>query len=132
MALRSCTPGRERWSVPILKNNPPLAAAVELLLKGEEGVLDAQTSHLTGSVLVHYEPERIEGSVELLIRTAMSFGPLSRDEMSGQRSNTKIILSLVLGEFGCIILKSLFLSMGCIPAGAVATAAVLLFFHQRN
>src|SRR5260370_28260725 len=38
--LCSQVPGRERWYVDALEVNPRLAAAVELVLRSEEGILD--------------------------------------------------------------------------------------------
>ncbi len=49
LVLCSQVPGRERWYVNALEDNPRLAAAVELVLRSEEGILDAHANPLDWS-----------------------------------------------------------------------------------
>lgn len=48
--------GRLRTRYPQLKNNPARARAVEAALRRIDGVLAAEASTVTGSLLIHYEP----------------------------------------------------------------------------
>ena len=48
--------GRLRTRYPQLKNNPARARAVEAALRRIDGVLSAEASTVTGSLLIRYEP----------------------------------------------------------------------------
>src|SRR5260370_4170257 len=97
MRIRSAVPGRERWEVPILKGNAPLAAAVQLLLRGEPGVIHAEANPVTGRVLITFHTAQIERAPQLMIRHALSFGPLSSSETAdAQRHPASPIRSLFL------------------------------------
>ena len=116
----------------VLEDNPRLAAAVELLLKSEEGILDAHANPLTGRVLVHYRPNLFSESIEALIHRALEFGPMSREEFSSLRSKEPDTLSfghLLAAEIGCSAIKMLLLGGFC---PLVLGAAGLLFFVHRH
>src|SRR5580692_1868410 len=84
--LRSQAPGRQRWYVDALEDNPRLAAAVELVLQSEEGIHKASVNPLTGRILVHHNPDLLPEIIEALIHRAIEFGPMSREEFSALRS----------------------------------------------
>src|SRR5260370_27264731 len=132
MVLCSQVPGRERWYVDALEDNPRLAAAVELVLRSEEGMLDAHANPLTGRVLVHYRPDLLSETIEALIHRALEFGPMSREEFSSLRSKEPGALSfhhLLAAEIGCSAIKVLLLGGFC---PLVLGAAGLLFFVHRH
>jgi hypothetical protein len=124
--------GRERWYVDALEDNSRLAAAVELVLRSEEGIEGAGANPLTGRVLVHYNPDLLSESIEVLIRRAIEFGPMSREEFSALQSKQAPVFSakhLFAAELGCSAVK-LFLLGGCCPLG-LAAASALLFCYRR-
>jgi hypothetical protein len=132
MVLCSQVPGRERWYVDALEDNPRLAAAVELVLRGQEGIQDAYANPLTGRVLVHFRPNLLSESIEALIHRALEFGPMSREEFSNLRSKEPDTLSfrhLLVAEIGCSAIKMLLLGGFC---PLVLGAAGLLFFVHRH
>ena len=128
---RSILRGRERWSAPVLKGNPRLAAAVELVLRGEEGVLHAEANPVTGRVLMCFDPQRINAPAEVLIRSAFTYGPLAPEEMPATRYTARAFRSLLMGELACSALKGVLLS-GCFPAGAIAAALMLVLIHRHD
>jgi hypothetical protein len=131
--LCSRVPGRERWYVNALEDNPRLAASVEFVLRSEEGVLDACVNPLTGRVLVHYRPELLSESIEALLHRALEFGPMSREEFSSIRSDrpgNSSFRNILAAEIGCTALKLLFLGGFC-PI-ALGAAGLLFFMHRRS
>jgi hypothetical protein len=118
--LRSSVLGRNRWEVPCLSGNERWAAAVELVLRGEDGVLEATANPVTGRVLVTYVPGKISAPVEVLLRQALSFGPASAEEYMPPATGlaTGVVGSLVSAELGCLLLKLAF--AGCPAVGVTA------------
>ena len=51
-------PGRLRVKVAAIKKAPDAAAAAERALRQERGVIDAIANPVTGSILIHYDPDR--------------------------------------------------------------------------
>jgi hypothetical protein len=49
-------PGRLRIRIPEVKGNSAEASSLERRIRAQRGVKSVQTSPLTGSVLVHYDP----------------------------------------------------------------------------
>jgi hypothetical protein len=98
-------------------DSPRLAAAVELVLRSEEGILDARANPLTGRVLVHYRPDLLSESIEALLHRALDFGPMSWEEFSSIRSDRPgtPFRHLLAAEIGCTALKMIFLG-GCCPS----------------
>jgi hypothetical protein len=132
----SRVPGRERWRVGELEGNPRLSATLELLLRSEEGVEEVRANPVTGRVLVRYRPESVSASIETLIRRALEFGPMSKEEFSILRSTPArfspacfSVDGFVAAELGCTVIK-LMLFGSCCPA--VLTAAGLWFVISRN
>lgn len=72
--------GREQWHLKRLKNYPRLAAAVELVLQTELGVLEVRVNPVTGRVLVRYDPAPLTCPVETLIWCALETSPLTGEE----------------------------------------------------
>ena len=133
LVLRSRLPGRERWHVDLLEDNPRLAAAVELVLRGEEGIETVQANPLTGKVLIHFRPELVSGPIEVLIRQALEFGPMSPEEFASLPSRepdgfrTEHFLA---AELGCSALKMILFG-SCCPA-VLAGAGLLFLLHRRG
>jgi len=117
MVLCSQVPGRERWYVDALEDNPRLAATVEVVLKSEEGILDARANPLTGRVVVRYRPGLPSESIEALIHRAVEFGPMSEAEFSSFRSNKapahRSFPHLLAAEIGCCAINLILLGEFC-------------------
>lgn len=58
-------PGRMRVKSPILKQNPALAQAFQEELSQLWGVTEVTVNHVTGSVIVWYDPDTIQADVIL-------------------------------------------------------------------
>ena len=66
-------PGRLRLKALELKRNPELARRAEVTLRRQRGVRSAEVNGLTGSLLVYYDTELVDGqSVLALIRNELS------------------------------------------------------------
>jgi hypothetical protein len=118
MVLCSRVPGRERWYVDALEDNPRLAAAVEVVLRSEEGILDARANPLTGRVMVRYQPDLLSESIEAMIHRAVEFGPMSEAEFASFRSNKKApahlsFRHLLAAEIGCSVINMIVLGEFC-------------------
>jgi Heavy metal associated domain 2 len=127
--LRSRIPGRDRWEIPPLINEPRHALAVQTILAGEPGILSVQANEVTGRVLFEYDPQEIQDSIENLLQKALAFGPLSEAEYQLLTVRGEAIFPaarLFLGaELGCLLFKALFLSTWC-PAAGVASSLVFV------
>ena len=77
MTLLSDMPGRQRWRVPAIDSRPRLAAAVELALRKESGVLLAKVNPLTGRVLLKWHPSQRPPEIRSIVRKALDEGPVS-------------------------------------------------------
>ena len=133
LVLCSHVAGRDRWHADALMDSPRLAAAVELVLRTEEGIKEVHANPLTGRVLVCYDPAFLTESVETLISRAISFGPMSREEFSLLRSTPSGSLSsgtLVAAELSCSALQMIALG-GICPLGLAAAVLFLLFRGVR-
>lgn len=117
MVLCSRVPGRERWYVDALEDNARLAATVEVVLKSEEGILDARANPLTGRVMVRYQPGLPSESIEGLIHRAVEFGPMSETEFSAFRSKkapaSLSFRHLLAAEIGCCAINLILLGEFC-------------------
>ena len=123
--LRSRVPGRDRWDVPCLVGNERWSAAVELVLRGEAGILGAIANPLTGRVLITYAPNDPSDAIEVLLHRALGFGPATHAECA-PRSNRLLrgaVGTFVSVELGCLLVKLAFFGS---PALGATTAAVLL------
>jgi hypothetical protein len=82
LILHSRVPGRERWRIDSLEDNPRLAAALELMLRGEKGIEAVHANPLTGKILIRFRPDLVSVPIEVLLRQALDFGPMSSQEFS--------------------------------------------------
>jgi len=134
--LRLCsrTAGRERWHTRALEDRPRLAAAVELVLRTEEGIEEVNANPLTGRVLVRYRPDAISEPVETLLSRALNAGPMSRAEFAALRSGAQAPDSfskhMVTAEIACS-LSHVVIFGGFCPIGLAATG-LLLLLHRRS
>jgi hypothetical protein len=129
--LRSRIPGRERWDIPQLINQPRHALAVQTILASEPGILNIETNELTGRVLIEYDPEQRQDSLHNLLKRAVAFGAISEMEqqlLSAKPEGRFPAARLFLGaELGCLLFKVLFLGTLCPAAGIASTLAFILF-----
>lgn len=122
-------PGRLRLRVPAIKHNESHAHTVGDLLRETEGVLRHALSRVTGSVVVHYAPERLDPQSLLdRLRAALpavasgttpatlQIAALPRPAYGGERS--------VLQRLGNAVASSL--TEKLIERSAVALVAALL------
>ena len=65
-------PGRLRIKIPALRRNSILAADIHDLLDGLSGIESTSVNIVTGSIIVHYDPERLSSCAILTL--------LSREE----------------------------------------------------
>jgi len=133
IALRSRVPGRERWYVDTLEDNPRLAAAVELVMRTEEGIEEVRANPLTGRVLVRFRPWSVSESIEALLTRAIEAGPMSREEFAALRPTEaprSISKELLTAEVACS-LSHMLLFGGFCPIGLAATG-VLMLLHRRS
>ncbi len=77
-------PGRLRVRVPGIKGSLAEASSLEKRLRAQEGVTNVQTSPLTGSVLVHYDPAT--ASVSTLSEMMLCSAAPTRVSSSNDRS----------------------------------------------
>jgi hypothetical protein len=117
MVLCSRVAGRERWYVDDLEDNPRLAAAVEVVLRSEEGILDAHANPLTGRVLVRYRQDVPSESVEAMIQRAVEFGPMSEAEFASFQSKkapaTRSFHHVLAAEIACCAVNMVVLGEFC-------------------
>jgi hypothetical protein len=133
MVLCSRVPGRERWYIDALEDNPRLATTVESVLRSEDGIEQAVANPLTGRVLVHYRPEVLSEPIQDVIRRAVAFGPMSEEEFSmlAPRKSSDLSAShFIAAEIGCSALKMFVLGSTC--PGALAAAGLLFLLHWRT
>jgi hypothetical protein len=129
--LRSRVRGRERWYVDGLEDHPRLAAAIELVLRSEEGIEEVCANPLTGRVLVRYRPDSVSESVETMLGRAIEAGPMSREEFAALRPElprSSFSGQLVTAEIACC-LSHIVVFGGLCPIGLAATG-VLLLLHR--
>ncbi|MBN1106158.1 MAG: cation transporter [Deltaproteobacteria bacterium] len=53
-------PGRLRVRIPPIKSRPKMAKKIQSFLSGLEGVEDIAFNHVTGSVVINYDPDAME------------------------------------------------------------------------
>ncbi|ANN16111.1 hypothetical protein SD37_11000 [Amycolatopsis orientalis] len=51
---RSVLPGRQRWDIPLMRGRPEVAKLLAIRLENASGVIAAQASAVTGTMLVHH------------------------------------------------------------------------------
>jgi ATP-binding cassette, subfamily B, bacterial len=62
--LRSAIRGRERWEVRSIYQRPRMAQQVQAALSALPGVIQAEANSVTGRVLVVFDPDQFQGTVE--------------------------------------------------------------------
>jgi cation-transporting P-type ATPase C len=77
ISILSDVPGRQRWSVPAIDAQPRLAAALEVALRKEPGILFVKANPLTGRVLIKWLPSQNAPAIKALILAALDAGPVS-------------------------------------------------------
>jgi len=110
-----------------------LAAAVELVLRTEEGIEEVRANPLTGRVLVRYRPDALAEPVETLLSRAINSGPISREEFAALRSAQapeSFSKHMVTAEVACC-LSHVVIFGGFCPIGLAATG-LLLLLHRRS
>jgi hypothetical protein len=129
--LRSRVSGRDRWLVPALCGNERLAAGVEMILRGEEGILEASANPATGRILIHYLPESLNAPIDVLLQRALAFGPASEAEYVPHSSRIpgSMLGAFVWAELGCLVLK---LALFSCPVLGTASAVVLFMLSARR
>jgi hypothetical protein len=133
LGLRSRLPGRERWYVDRLEDNPRLAAAVEMVLRTEEGIEEVRANPLTGRVLVRYRPDSVSEPVPAMLRRAIQAGPLTPEEFAAfqaKQPQCSFSKQLLGAEVVCS-LSHILLFGGFCPLGLAATG-VLLLAHRHS
>jgi hypothetical protein len=132
LVLHSRLAGRERWYVNLLEDNPRLAAAVELVLRSEDGIVHARANPLTGRVLVRYRPDAISEPVERLLRRALKAGPMSPEEFAAlgpAGRHGPFSKQFLTAEIACS-LSQLMIFGGLCPLG-LAAAGILILLNRR-
>jgi cation-transporting P-type ATPase C len=77
ISIRSAVRGRIRWNIPSLRGRPRYAAAVEIAIEREAGILSVEATSTTGRLLVRYEPPQTAASLKTLIEAALSVPSLT-------------------------------------------------------
>jgi manganese/zinc-transporting P-type ATPase C len=94
ISIRSAIPGRIRWDIPALRGRPRYAAAVEVTIAREPGVLSVEATPTTGRLLLNYDASQTAESLRTLIEVALSVAPLTladyeaRQQRCGESNNT--------------------------------------------
>ena len=75
-------PGRLRVNTPVLKKNESRARQLKFYLEGMYGVLRADTSIVTGSVLIKYDTGLLNADV--ILNSLRDLGYIQNDHVLGQ------------------------------------------------
>ncbi|HEY7321266.1 MAG TPA: hypothetical protein VIE89_27185, partial [Candidatus Binatia bacterium] len=71
ISLRFAIPGRERWDIPSLRGRPRYAAAVEIAVEREAGIISVEATPATGRLPVRYDAPHTAESLTTLIEAAL-------------------------------------------------------------
>ena len=77
ISIRSEIPGRIRWDIPLIRGHPRYAAAVEIAIQREAGIVSVEATPVTGRLLVRYKTPQTAASIKTLIESALSVSPLT-------------------------------------------------------
>jgi manganese/zinc-transporting P-type ATPase C len=130
MRLLSNVPGRQRWYVPGMQNNPRVAARVEMMLRTEPRLLRVCVNFRTGRILIQWDASQsIE--IERLVREALVRGPVSNssyEELRGKPDGKvrNLVRKLALGFFKLSLILFSRLIWGTISAGPLAAPIQVL------
>ena len=125
ISLVSAVPGRERWNVPAIESRPRLAAAIELALRHQPGVLFVQANPLTGRILVKWDASQEAPEVRALVGAALESGPVSsavyaKLHPAPDGKVRKLINKLVLGGIKLTLILLSRAIWGAVSAGPLA------------
>jgi hypothetical protein len=116
-----------------LEDRPRLAAAVEIVLRSEEGIEEVRANPLTGRVLVRYQPNTLSESVETLICRALVGGPLTPEEFASfkaKQPECSFSKQLLTAEIVCSLFHMVLFGGFC-PIG-LAASGLLLLLHRGS
>ena len=99
-------PGRLRVKIPDLKRNPQSAGDIETLLKNLSGIKSISINTVTGSIIVHYDPELVNAEAIINILALEGYIDVAKMISNSQHKETtmgvvahaasKALLGLVL------------------------------------
>jgi manganese/zinc-transporting P-type ATPase C len=77
ISIRSEIPGRIRWDIPFLRERPRYAAALEVAIERQDGVISVEATPRTARLLVRYKAPQNPASIKMVVESALSVAPLS-------------------------------------------------------
>jgi hypothetical protein len=86
-------PGRLRIKIPFIKQQPLKARKVEALFNKRKGVELVAANELTGSLKIHYDPDRVDSRQLLLVlinNSIVDENDIFRNEADGYAVATRI------------------------------------------
>jgi manganese/zinc-transporting P-type ATPase C len=130
MRLLSNVPGRQRWYVPAIQNNPLVAARVESTLRREPRLLCVRVNSLTGRILIQWDASQ-SIAIRSLVRKALARGPVSISSYEALRGKPdgkvrNLVRKLTLGLFKLSLILFSRLIWGTISAGPLAAPIQVL------
>jgi ATP-binding cassette subfamily B protein len=141
---KSLIPGRQRWEVDVVLNNPRVARLIEKSLASEAGIQSVRANPVTGRVLVFHEDELstqtvaslVKSTVEISVSIAYTPSTDSKDELKDILPGGDELL-LVAGSaaagIGLLFVKSSLVLPLIVGAGAlVATVAAVRHWIGRS
>ncbi|MFC3454330.1 hypothetical protein [Amycolatopsis speibonae] len=69
---RSVLPGRQRWDIPVMRGRPEVAKLLAARLESASGVLRAQASPVTGTMLVHHAASLDQAELGRVVRRTVT------------------------------------------------------------
>jgi len=131
MILLSNVPGRQRWRVPAIDSKPRLAAAVELALRNESGVLLVKANPLTGRILLKWHPSQRPPEIRPIVCRALDKGPVSlavyqKHLGTPDRKVRTLIHKLVLGGIKLSLILLSRAAWGAVATGPLAGPIVVM------
>jgi Heavy metal associated domain 2 len=119
-------PGRLRVRVPKVKGNSAEASLLERRIRAQRGVKNVQTSPLTGSVLVHYDPATASVStLSQIMLCSAATEPMSRTLPAAPHTGTNQRIGQQIAARVATAVVGHFMEMA-VERAAVALIAALL------
>lgn len=144
---RSITPGRQRWDITYLREQPGFADHLVEALRQSQGVATVRANTVTGRILIHHDDSMTSDDVGRLVRQSVSLivqgppTPAPRTEIAkadfpptaGGDSGRPVLL-LAGAAAGALLLGNMLLQSPLVRLGAVvvATGAVVLRAWRRS